>query len=277
MKLPHGLLTAWTVFMTVCCRAQADSVFRPVRMMKGDMVDFTVDHLDNIYILNSRNQIKKYNVNGDSVAVYNDIRRYGQATLIDVSNPLRVLLYYKDFATVVMLDRFLNVVNVVDFRKQGILQAKAIGQSFDNKIWIYDELECKLKKIDEQGRLIQETPDFRLILTPPFNPGKIFDENRNVYLYDSLRGVYVFDYFGTLQNGILIQRWKNFRVSGKYIFGSVNDTLYRYEIHTSLTDEWEMPAALKNSDVFSFTSTRMYALKKSCENKQACLYIYAFR
>jgi hypothetical protein len=100
-------------------QAQEDTVFRYLRIMKGDIVDFTVDNLDNIYVLNSRNQVKKFNSNGDSVAVYNDVRKYGQASLIDVSNPLKVLLYYKDFATVVMLDRFLNVVNVVDLRKQG--------------------------------------------------------------------------------------------------------------------------------------------------------------
>lgn len=62
-----------------------------------------------------------------------------------------------------MLDRFLNVVNTIDLRKQNIFQAKAIGQSYDNKIWVYDEMENKLKKIDEDGKLLQETPDFRLI------------------------------------------------------------------------------------------------------------------
>ena len=140
--------------------SQSDTIFRQLKIMKGDIVDFTVDNLDNIYILNSRNQVKKFDSNGDSVAVYNDVKKFGQASLIDVSNPLKVLLYYKDFATVVMLDRFLNVVNVVDLRKQGILQAKAIGQSYDNKIWVYDEQEAKLKKIDEDGKLLQETADF---------------------------------------------------------------------------------------------------------------------
>ena len=120
--------------------------------MKGDIVDFTVDNLDNIYILNSRNQIKKFNANGDSVAVYNDVKKFGQATLIDVSNPLKILLYYRDFATVVMLDRFLNAVNSIDLRKQNIFQAKAIGQSYDNKIWVYDEMENKLKKVDERRK-----------------------------------------------------------------------------------------------------------------------------
>ena len=113
--------------------SQADTTFQLLKILKGDIVDFTVDNLDNIYVLNSRNQVKKYTANGDSVAIYNDIRKFGRATLIDVSNPLKVLLYYRDFATVVMLDRFLNAVNTVDIRKQNIFQAKVIAQSYYRK------------------------------------------------------------------------------------------------------------------------------------------------
>jgi glutaredoxin-related protein len=129
---------AYTLFLMIFCWlsvfSQGDSSFQLVRTLKGDIADFTVDNLDNVYILTSRNQVKKFNANGDSVAVFNDVRKFGKATLVDVSNPLKVLLYYKDFATVVMLDRFLNVVNTIDLRKQNIFQAKAIGQSYDNKI-----------------------------------------------------------------------------------------------------------------------------------------------
>lgn len=240
---------------------QSDTAFRLLKTIKGDIVSFTVDNLDNIYILNSRNQVKKFNINGDSVAVYNDIRKFGTATLIDASNPLKVLLYYKDFATIVALDRLLNVRNTIDLRKQNILQAKAIGLSYDNKIWVYDELENKLKKIDEEGKLLQETPDFRLLLgqSPLFQ--KIFDENKYVYLYDSLKGVFVFDYYGTHRNNIMISRWQNFKVADKYIFGSRNDTLYRYEINTFQYDEWKMPEEIYQSRAFNFTSSRLYALK----------------
>jgi hypothetical protein len=105
--------------------AQSDSTFKLIKIITGDIVDFTVDNLDNIYILNSRNQIKKLDVNGDSVAVFNDIKKYGQATFIDVSNPLKVLLYYKDFATVVALDRFLNIRNTIDLRKAAYSAGKS--------------------------------------------------------------------------------------------------------------------------------------------------------
>ncbi|MBI5372732.1 MAG: hypothetical protein HZA79_11985 [Sphingobacteriales bacterium] len=274
-KLPVTILLF--LFTTGAGQAQTDTSFRLLKIIRGDITDFTVDNLDNIYTLNSHNQVKKYNAAGDSVAAFNDIRKYGRAGLIDVSNPLKILLYYRDFATVLMLDRYLNPVNTVDLRKQHIFQAKTIAQSYDNKIWVYDELENKLKKIDEDGKLLQETPDFRMLLERSLNPVKIADENRYVYLYDSTYGIYVFDYFGSLKNNIQIRQWQNLKVAGPYIFGSRSDTLFRYEISSFMYDEWKLPGELRTAAAFNFSSTRLYALQKDCGDQQSCLLVYALR
>jgi hypothetical protein len=250
------------IALSVVGRAQADTLFRALRTITGDIVGFTVDNLDNIYLISSTNQVKKLNANGDSVAVFNNVKKYGQATLIDVSNPLKVLLYYRDFGTIVVLDRFLSVRNTIDLRRQNILQVKAIGQSYDNKIWVYDELENKLKKIDEDGSVLGETPDFRQLFDPAPSPQGIFDEDQFVYLYDSSMGVYAFDYYGALKNKIPINHWNNFKVSGKYVYGSNAGNLYRYSIRTLLTEEWKLPAELLHAHSFNFTSTRLYALRK---------------
>ncbi len=243
--------------------AQVDTTFTLSKVITGDIISFTVDNLDNVYLLNRRGQVKKIDMNGDSIAVFNNLKKYGQASLIDVSNPLKVLLYYKDFATIVVLDRFLNIRNTIDLRKNNILQVNAIGQSYDNNIWLYDELDNKLKKIADDGKLMQETPDFRLLLGNAITPVKIFDENKYVYIYDSTYGVYVFDYYGSLKNNIMIDHWHNFKVAGKFIFGSRNDSLFRYEISSFRLDEWKMPTQLRQIKLFNFTSTRLYALKEN--------------
>lgn len=266
-----------SLFFCSALSAQEDSSFRMIRKLKGDFVEFTVDNLDNIYTLNSRNQVKKYNANGDSVGVYNDVRKFGQASLIDVSNPLKILLYYRDFATVVVLDRFLNAVNVVDLRRLKIFQARAIGQSYDNKIWVYDDLENKLKKVDEKGKLETETVDLRQVLGQSISPLKIFDENRFVYVYDPQKAMYVFDYYGTMKNGILISGWNNLKVAGRYIYGSKGDSLYRYEIKTFLYDQWKLPAEISGSLSFNFTSDKLYALKREESETVATIHIYSIK
>ena len=259
--IKHWLIFfAWVMGLTA--RSQSDSAFGALRTIRGDIRRFTVDNLDNVYLLNSTNQLKKLNLNGDSAAVFNDVKKYGQATLVDVSNPLKVLLYYRDFATIVVLDRFFNIRNTIDLRKQDILQVRAIGQSYDNKIWLYDEVENKLKKIDEEGKLILETPDFRQLFTKAPAPQKIFDQDQLVYLYDSAMGVFVFDYYGALKNKIQITGWENFKVAGKFIYGSKDNKLFRYDIRTFRVDEWAMPLALSGSRAFNFSGSRLYALKE---------------
>src|SRR4051812_17937012 len=108
------LLTILLFFVGGSIIAQTDTSFQYVRTIPGDIVAFTVDNLDNVYLLSSTNQVKKVNANGDSIAVFNNVKKFGQATLIDVSNPLKVLLYYRDFATIAVLDRFFNIRNTID-------------------------------------------------------------------------------------------------------------------------------------------------------------------
>jgi hypothetical protein len=74
--------------------------------------------------------------------------------------------------------------------------------------------------------------------------------------------VFVFDYYGTLKNKILIKGWNNFRVGGKYIFGSKNGSLFRYDITTFRYDEWNMPKEIIGSTSYNFTTSRLYALKE---------------
>ena len=255
-----GLL--FLLAMATDCFAQSDAAYARLKSIKADIVNFSIDNLDNIYLVNSSNQIKKLNSNGDSIGVFNDVKKYGKLTSIDASNPLRILLYYKDFGTIVVLDRFLNIRNSIDLRKLNIYLVKTISQSFDNNIWLYDELENKLKKIDDEGKLLLETPDFRQLFGAAASPIKIFDQDRLVYLYDTVRGVYVFDYYGTLKNKILITGWKDFKVVGKFIFGVINDTLYRYQIDAFRYDEEILPQNLASSLKLDFSSSRLYALKK---------------
>ena len=252
-------------------KAQKNASYKLIAAIRGDVVDFSVDNLDNVYVLTSTDQLKKYNPNGDSVAIFNNVKKFGKVSTIDVSNPLKVLLYYKDFSTIVVLDRLLTVRNTIDLRQQNIFQVNAIGQSYDNNIWLYDEADNKLKKINDEGKTLLETPDFRLLFDQAPHVKNIYDQDGFVYLYDPEQNVFVFDYYGALRNKILISGWQDFKVAGKFIFGINNDTLHRYEINTFRLDENKLPIPLKNSVKVNFTAARLYALKKDL------LEIYTFQ
>src|SRR6187200_1750779 len=109
------------IYFTFNTYAQSDTVFILNKTLPGDFSYFTVDNLDNLYLVNnSSNQLKKIDGNGDSVGVFNNVRKYGKLFSIDATNPLKLLLFYKNFATIVVLDRFLNVRNTINLGKKNI-------------------------------------------------------------------------------------------------------------------------------------------------------------
>ena len=164
--------------------SKSNADFKFEKTIPGNYIYLNVDALDNIYLITAGNQLKKLNSNGDSLAVFNDVKKYGNPSYIDVSNPLKTLVYYKSFSTVVILDRLLAMRTTINFRKQNIFTVKAIATSYDNNIWLFDEQDNKLKKIDDDGKLLQESTDLRLLVDSVPSPSQIIDSDDLVYLYD---------------------------------------------------------------------------------------------
>lgn len=246
-------------FSAVAALAQQGS-FPLEKRYEGGIGDFTVDNLGNIYLVYKTDQLKKINANGDSVAVFSAVRRYGQLYSIDVTNPLKILLYYKDFGTVVTLDRFLNVRYNIDLRKLNIFQAKAVGLSYDGNVWVFDEQDGRLKKISEEARLVDQTNDLRFLFDSLPSPHQLIDQDRLVYLYDSTKGVYIFDYFGALKNRVRLLNWRDVVVLGKTVYGRNATHLLKYEAGTLNLQEIPLPAAWRTASRILITQRRIYVL-----------------
>jgi hypothetical protein len=249
------------LFIAVASFSQNDSLFRFVRDYRGVITDFSVDNLGNVYLIFQNGQLKKLRPNGDSLAVFNNVRKFGKLHSIDVSNPLKVLLYYRDFGTIVILDRFLNERSTIDLRRNNLLQVKAIGQSYDNNIWIFDELEVKLKKIGDDGRLIDQSNDFRLIFDSTPSPSHIIDQDKYVYLYDPAKGVYTFDYYGAFRNRIPFTGWSDFLVINNSLFGRDKKFLYRYDAGSFNLQQYQVPTFMNEAQKIIIAPGNVYLLK----------------
>jgi hypothetical protein len=206
-------------------------ILKSFKTVNGAFKNFNVDNLGNIYLITPSNQIKKLNNNFDSVTVFNDTRQYGNISQIDVSNPLKILVFYTEFSTVLVLDRFLNVRTKIDLRKQNIFKASAICLSFDNYIWIFDELENKLKKISDDGSVLMESNDFRLVLDTLFVPETIVDNNGLLFLYQPSKGVVISDYYGAFKKVNPIINLKHFQLYENNLIGFVNNILQSYSLN----------------------------------------------
>ncbi|MFT3978832.1 MAG: hypothetical protein QM687_00070 [Ferruginibacter sp.] len=231
------------------------------KTIPGNFTAMDVDITNNIYLITAGNQLKKYNARGDSMGIFNDVKKYGNPSLIDVTNPLKVLLYYKNFSTVVMLDRLLSQRNSINFRQQNIFTVQAIATSYDNNVWLFDEQDFKLKKIDETGRLLQESTDWRMLMNDVPSPQTIIDNNNFVYLYDEEKGFYIFDYYGTFKNTLPFTGWKNIAVADGRITGFTEKKLHVYMLQSLHERIYTLPSFFKDYISVKAVNGKLYVLK----------------
>lgn len=249
--------------LAIATYAQKDATFLLNKTIPGDFAYFTVDNLENLYLVNNTtNQLKKLNSNGDSAGVFNNVRKYGKLFSIDATNPLKLLLYYKNFSTIVVLDRFLNIRNTINLGKKNIFKVKAIASSYDNNIWLFDEGESKLKKIDDNGEVMMETVDFRTLFDTVPSPIQIADQDGFLYLYDPKKGFYTFDYYGALKNNIPFLNWSNTEVIRKSLYGFGDSMLYQYQTRSLKLSEFPLPQKYKDALQSKLVNNKVYLLQK---------------
>lgn len=240
----------------------SNSAFAYVNLIPGTYSYLDVDVLDNIYLINETDQLKKIKPNGDSVAVFNDVKKFGNPSLIDVTNPLKIAVYYKNYSTVVILDRFLSFRNSINFRKANIFKVKTLATSYDNNLWIFDDQDLKLKKIDDNGILLRETNDWRQIFDTVPAPSRIIDRDNFVYLYDEAKGFYIFDYYGSFKNNLPFLHWQHVAIAGNRLMGFVQDTLYSYELNSLTLKSYKLPSFFRGYTHIKAMNGKVYLLKK---------------
>lgn len=206
-----------------------------IKSIAGSYKNFEVDNLGNVYLISKNNQVKKMSPTLDSMGVYNDTRRLGNITAIDVTNPLKILVFYKDFSTIIVLDRFLNMVNAIDLRAENLLQVSCIASSYDNNIWLFDELENQVKKIDEFGKVILKFTDLRLLFEKTFLPNKMIDNDGKLYLHDTENGLLTFNYYGAFYNNYSIVGLSDISILEGKLNGFLKNDICEFDLRLMLS------------------------------------------
>jgi len=262
------LLFALNIFCISGAVAQNDSMFRFIKKINFPVSSFAVDNIGELYLITPDNQLKKYNEKGDSVGVFNQVTQYGKLAYVDAQNPWKAILYYKNFSTIVLLDKYLDIVTSINLNMQNIFRVQAVTTSYDNNIWLFDEQNNKLVKMDDNGNILSETVDFRLLFDEAPDPERIIDRDGFVYLYDPQKGIYIFDYYGSFKSKLTFLHWTDFEVIGKSIYGFDKENLYKYSPPLPDFNTYRLPPELQNNSSIKFRNHKMYVLK----NDQLTIY-----
>ena len=73
----------------------------------------------------------------------------GKITKVDLQNPLKIVLFYENFNTVIVLDNQLNETQKINFSESTIpIVAAAIGIASMNQLWVYNSMNQQLGLYD---------------------------------------------------------------------------------------------------------------------------------
>jgi hypothetical protein len=156
---------------------------------------FTVDKLQQVYLVDEDNAVYKYSPDGKELFYYNNNTR-GKLGYIDVTDPFNLLLFYPGLQTVATLNRTLNETGVLPLFSAGIVNATAIGLAVDNNVWVYDQANFQLKKVGQDGQVLLTSDNLSAQLIQAPQATQLTVQNNMLYLNCPGQGIFVFDNFG---------------------------------------------------------------------------------
>jgi hypothetical protein len=186
--------------------------------IKQTFESFTTDNIWNVYLTN-KEELTKYKPDGTLFKKYSNMR-LGKISFVDATNPLKILVYYKDFQQIVFLDNQLseNSENI-SLENLGYEQTELVCTSFNNSFWIYNKQNNELVRFNENSQPIAKTGNLKQVLqVNNLKPNFMTEYNGYLYLNSPENGVYVFDIYGTFTKIISLKNLGPFQASNNILY-----------------------------------------------------------
>jgi len=220
LQLLYGVLL-------LCCLFSFVAMAQQPLHIKG-VSDFSIDPLGNCYY-RINDDIIKADRGGRELSRFSR-RDLGTPTSFDVSNPLRILVFYAPFARVRILDNNLIEQSEIDLRSMGILQPKVIAGTPDQGIWIFEEISGSLLKLDTRLKSTAISVDLNQLLGRRPQPDLMIANQRWMVLKDAGE-ILIFDQFGTRARSLpLPGRTRMLQLNEDRLFYEENGQIIDYSL-----------------------------------------------
>jgi hypothetical protein len=159
-------------------------------------------------------------------------RNSGRLTSVDAGNPLKIILFYRDFAQLQLLNNKLALESTIDLRNTGIMQPLVACQSYLDGYWIFDQQDFSLKKIDLSLRIVAQSGDMNQTLGYALQPAAMEESNEHLYMNNPATGILVFDKFGSYYKTIPVTGIQSFQVIEKNLLYVKDNKLNQFNLAT---------------------------------------------
>ena len=228
------------LFLFISINSFCQSKFKLIATIEIEADFFTTDNQSNLYVVKA-NELSKFDKTGKLVYKYSN-KNLGNIDFVDASNMLKLLVFYKNFSQVVFLDNTLSLTgSPVGLDKDGFRQAQLVCSSHNNGIWIYDQQNFELLRLNQALEKIQQTGNLSLLLSIDLRPNFLVEYNNKLYLNKPASGILMFDIYGTYYKTIPIKNAPFFQPIGDVVYFIANKKVKTYNIKTAEEMEFELP------------------------------------
>ena len=216
-------------------------------IIRYDHSFFEIDHLGAIYLVQGLELIK-FNEDGQQLAVYSD-SQLGNVKSIDVSDPLRILIFHSDFNQIVYLDNTLavigNEINLYDFSDN---ETDLVCSSQKSGFWLYNSIDNQALHISASGTILTKS----MLLDSFFDDAEISfiqEHDNNLYLLYSGKGVLCLDQNGQFMRKLSIPGIQGIQFMKNRLVYQTDQGIYAYRKDTPNDDLLMEKASLLKHDL----------------------------
>ena len=178
---------------------------------------------------------------------------YGNISAVDISNPLKIVIFYRDFNTVVLVDSQLNETDVIQLP----YDVSYVTKGTANNLWLFVTNTQIIENYNFKSKTV-------LSRSQPLKNAKVLNMKSTenyVYIHTDT-GIQTFDYLGNFIREYKSNALEDFQYNNRVLYTLSQDTIYQIK-ETKTAFFIPNVAKIKkfytlNNHFFIFDSSQLY-------------------
>jgi hypothetical protein len=232
-----------TFAITVFSQNMFAQTLQVIDSMQVAYQQISIDNYANLYLTNDKGAIFGYDSLLKPLSIEYSPEKIASVALLEARNALRMFVFYREFQEYALLDRFLTVKQVSPLPTEKIGFARLATPSADNHLWILDDNDFSLKKLDLQTETVSFSTPLDLLLGNSNYDIVFMTEYQNqLFLVDKYAGILIFDNMGNFRRKIIAQNLSYISFEGEMLWFTDGKSIFSENIYkTNSTTKIALP------------------------------------
>ncbi|MBQ4818505.1 hypothetical protein [Aquimarina sp. MMG016] len=223
-----------------------------------------VDSFGAIYYSENNIFHKKWN---DQELQYGDFI-LGKLSSVSILNPLKIVLFYEDSNTIILIDKYFNEIDRINFNTlTDFKNVTKVSAANDNSVWIFDSNTQRFELFDTDLRKT-------LLITQPINDlANILRSNFNYCWALTEKELLQFNIYGSLIDRFPNEEYLDFQMTNNDLVIKKDNQLYYYNIQGKKSEKINLPEIhikqfyVTNEILYIYDQSKIYSFDLTSPKK----------